>query len=102
MSVTITRDEWLSEIQRVMRERPAGDPGMSTWEWADALNVGQARASIVIRQMCRRGQLITGWKPDVSRDGRQVRVPCYRPAPVLLAQRNDSRYVRQAKAAKKR
>jgi hypothetical protein len=78
MSVTITRDEWLSEFERVMRQPRQGDPGMSSWEIADALGVGTHRVNALLREAHRAGRLIVGRKPGNALDGRRCMVPCYR------------------------
>ena len=77
MSVTITRDEWLSEFERVMGAPRKGDPGLSAWEIADALGVGTHRANALLKEAYRAGRLKVGRKPGTAIDGRRCMVPCY-------------------------
>jgi hypothetical protein len=88
---TITRDEWLSEFERIMRQQPKGDPGLSTEELAEMLGVGQHRVNKLLRVAFRQGRLRAGKKPGQALDGRRVMVPCYQMVPKP-----------DAKAAKKR
>lgn len=78
MTPTITRSEWLSEFERVMRQPRQGDPGLSTWEIAEALGVGQHRVNALLRVAHRQGRLLVGRKPGDALDGRRCMVPCYR------------------------
>ena len=77
MSVTITRDEWLSEFERVMRQQPKGDPGLATWELAEMLGVGEHYVNRMMRKALRSGRLKVGRKPGIAIDGRKIMVPCY-------------------------
>lgn len=87
MSVTITRDEWLSEFERVMNAQPKGDPGLTTAEIAEVLGVGEHRVNRIIRQALRAGRLRVGRKPTPfgSSDGRRSSSPCYQLLPVPKA-----------------
>ena len=77
MTVTISRDEWLSEFERVMRQPRQGDPGLSTVELSDALGVGAHRVNALLRVAHRAGRLVVGRKPGNALDGRRCMVPCY-------------------------
>lgn len=74
---TITRDEWLSEFERVMRQQPKGDPGLATWELAEMLGVGEHYVKRMLRKALRAGRLKSGKKPGWALDGRRCMVPCY-------------------------
>ena len=77
MSVTITRDEWLGEFERVMRGTGRGDPGLTTWELGDRLGITHAKADMLLQTAAREGRLLIGKKPGTARDGRRCMVPCY-------------------------
>lgn len=105
MSVTITRDEWLSEFERVMRQQPTGDPGLSTVELSGLLHVGPHRVNALLREAFRSGRLKVGRKPSAALDGRRCMVPCYQLKPAVPNRRKMTRTtdIRQhAKAAKRR
>lgn len=89
MSTTITRDEWLTEFERLMHATRPGDPGLSTEEIADALGVGMHRVNRLMRDAFKQGRVVVGRKPGMALDGRRCMVPCYQLKPA-------------AKAAKKR
>lgn len=89
MSVTITRDEWLSEFERVMRRQRPSDPGMTSHEISEVLGIGQHRVNYLLRAAFRAGRLRVGKKPTAALDGRRCLAPCYQLMP-------------EKKAAKKR
>lgn len=100
MSVTITRDEWLSEFERVMAAPRKGDPGLSAFEIASSLGVGDARVHELLRQAFRAGRLTVGRKTGVAIDGRRIMVPCYQ---LAAPTRQPTRHLAPTqKAAKKR
>ena len=86
MSVTITRDEWLAEFERVMRPRRS-DPGLTAWELADSLGIPQSRAQRMLKLAHRQGRLICGRKPCIATDGRAIMVPCYQLQPKAAKRR---------------
>lgn len=104
MTERITRDEWLSEFERVMHAQPKGDPGMSTEELSQVLGVGQHRVNKLLRIAFLEGRVKAGRKPSVALDGRKCMVPCYQllPVPKTRAQRSESRNRPHMKAAKTR
>ena len=78
---------WLTEFERVLRQQPKGDPGLSTEELADALGVGAHRVNKMLRVAYRAGRLKAGKKPGWALDGRRCVVPCYQLLPVKAAKK---------------
>lgn len=76
MSVTITRDEWLAEFERAMREMPTRDEGITARELGEAWGCGP-RA--VLERLKRIGpRLVCGRKSITDLAGRQTTTFCYR------------------------
>ncbi|MEN6429701.1 MAG: hypothetical protein ABFC80_02505 [Coriobacteriales bacterium] len=73
---TITRDEWLAEFERVLREMPTRDEGVTTKELGEAWDMGP-RA--VLDRLKKMGPRVThGRKTIVDMAGRTTTTFCYR------------------------
>jgi hypothetical protein len=79
---TITRDEWLKELERVMASRTGMQGGMTARElaglWGCCTRVALERLHLLS------DRLVVGHKPTVSISGRNTLVPCYRLKPVEM------------------
>ena len=72
---SITRDEWLNELERVMAQRPSSD-GLTSQELADRW--GCCRRVALERLNRLRDRVAIGKKAHVGIDGRMSMVACYR------------------------
>ena len=76
---TITRDEWLKELERVMVSRKGTVDGMTARElagvWGCCTRVALERLHLL------RARLVVGTKPSVAISGRNTTIPCYRLKP---------------------
>ena len=100
MSTSITRDEWLSEFERLMHTTRPGDPGLSTEEIADALGVGMHRVNRMMREAFKAGRLQVGKKPGLALDGRKCMVPCYQLTPMAPNRRETTTTTDEMKHAR--
>jgi hypothetical protein len=77
---TITRDEWLAELERVMAQRGPGGDGLTAGELAEKW--GCCRRVALERLKMLQGRLDVGSRRGLSVAGRPTQVPCYRLKPV--------------------
>jgi predicted ArsR family transcriptional regulator len=77
MSATITRDEWLAEFERVLRETPGrNDEGLTAREIGAALGIGP---KAILEKLRRLGpRVVAGRKTITDMAGRQTTTFCYR------------------------
>ena len=80
MSVTITRDEWLTELERVMRQQRPDSDGMSAEELAAAWKVCKRVA--LERLNLLRDRVIVGQRRVTAISGRMAVCPTYKLAPL--------------------
>ncbi len=73
---TITRDEWLSELERVMRQQKPDADGLTAQELADTW--GCCRAVALKRLGLMKDRLVVGRRRYVGLAGKAGMVPCYR------------------------
>jgi hypothetical protein len=78
--MTITRDEWLAELERVMAHRGPGADGLTAKELAERW--GCCRRVALERLQLLHDRLVVGNKRALSVAGRQTQVPCYKLKPV--------------------
>ena len=76
MSVTITRDEWLAEVERVLRQHRPDADGFTAQELADQW--GCCRAVALKRLGMIRDRLIVGHRSATGISGRHTTVPTYK------------------------
>ena len=86
----VTREKWLSEFERIIRPKK-GDPGLTSWEIAEALGVNQARVNTMLRLAHRQGRLLVGRKPGAALDGRRCLSPCYQLRPEVSSARKAAK-----------
>jgi predicted ArsR family transcriptional regulator len=80
MSETITRDEWLAEFERVLREIPQrNDEGLTAREISAALGIGPKAILEKLRLLGPR--VVAGRKTITDMAGRQTTTFCYRLRP---------------------
>lgn len=80
MSVTITRDEWLAEIQRLAEKRPSAE-GLSAGDMADQLGMSRATMRAWLPEQIRQGKIkYLGRDYRRAIDGTMRPVPVYQPA----------------------
>lgn len=77
MSVTITREEWLAEIERVMQSPEDGD-GMTVLELAEAMGWCEKRAREALHKLNRAKRIVVTRGTRYALDGRRASVPLYR------------------------
>jgi hypothetical protein len=73
--MTITRDEWLAELERVMSQRSSSD-GLTSQELAQRW--GCCRRVALERLNKLRDRVVTGRKVHVGIDGRVNMITCYK------------------------
>ena len=73
---TITRDEWLAELERVMAARDPKADGLTARELADQW--GCCTRVALDRLGMLRERVTVGYKRGTSISGRNTMVPCYR------------------------
>jgi hypothetical protein len=83
MSATITRDEWLTELERVMRQRRPQSGGMTSEELAQMW--GCCRAVARLRLQMLRGRLVVGRRSIPGIDGKDNSAPTYALGPAPAA-----------------
>ena len=81
MSVQITSDEWLSELERVMRARKPDAEGLTTQELAEVW--GCCTRVALLRLSLLKDRLIVGQRHIVSISGRGAVSPTYRLKPEM-------------------
>jgi hypothetical protein len=74
--LTIDRDEWLAELEKLGALDQSGE-GMTRQEIADAIGRCTRWVSDKLRLLAARGKLIVGRREMVGLDGRRCRVPVY-------------------------
>jgi len=77
MSEQITRDEWMAEVERVLRETPRhADEGLTAREWGEAWDIGTKAALERLRLLGPR--IVSGRRTIIDRAGRANTTFCYR------------------------
>lgn len=77
MSVTITREEWLAELERVMKSPEDGD-GMTVLELAEAMGWSEKRTREALHKLNRAKRIAVNRGTRYALDGRRASVPLYR------------------------
>lgn len=85
MSATITRDEWIAELERVMRLQRSDSDGLSSQELAEAW--GCCRKMALDRIKLLKGRLVVGRRRDTAVDGKACIVPTYKLLPAKAAKK---------------
>lgn len=73
--------EMHSLLAKVQADVPAGDPGLTCAEWAEAWGVGPFTARRRLRDLFDRGLILNGRRRTTYMDGRLGSLPVYRPRP---------------------
>lgn len=101
---TITRDEWLAELERVMGQQNPDSGGMTAQELADTW--GCCRAVALKRLKLLQPRLVVSRRRHVGLDGKAGMVPCYRLVSPTVPKRREIATTpdrtHHAKAAKRR
>jgi CRP-like cAMP-binding protein len=78
MTITITREEWLAELERVLVPPTGTLDGLTATEIAVQSGITRSRVMVLLGRASAQGQLQIGRKPVTAIDGRLSMVPCYR------------------------
>lgn len=77
MSVGISREEWLAELERCLAAAPPGADGMTAREIAAALKCSTDRVYKMLDGMGESVVVAYGWREN--RAGQAIKVPVYAP-----------------------
>lgn len=75
-AIPIRQDEWLTELERLMKDRP-DDDGMTTEEISEAISRNITYTRVLVRKAIRSGRMVCGRQTRMGIDGRNYQVPVY-------------------------